>query len=96
MTPVWVQVLILIASLAPLGWAMGQPFPWGLRQLDHLPRMVPWAWGINGFASVLAGPLAAILSVQWGQPVTWLAGAFCYFVAWRIAANWLKSTKGPS
>ena len=94
--PEWVQVFILIASLAPLGWAMGQPFPWGLRQLDPLPRMIPWAWGINGFASVLAGPLAAIISVQMGQPVTWIAGAFCYLVAWRVASSWLRSTKGPS
>ena len=58
------RLLALVALLLPLAWAMGRPFPWALRQLADQRRWIPWAWGINGFASVLGASLASLVSVQ--------------------------------
>jgi hypothetical protein len=50
------------------------------------PALVPWAWGINGCASVLSAVLATLLSVSFGfSAVVGLAVAL-YLVAalvWR-------------
>jgi hypothetical protein len=46
---------------------MGLPFPLGLARLsDCAPRLVPWAWGINGCASVVAAVIASLLSMHIG------------------------------
>lgn len=76
------------AVCLPLAWALGRPLPWGLRRLDAARPLIPWAWGINGFASVLAAPLASMLSVHFGQHVTWIAGLGCYAVAGLTALAW--------
>jgi spermidine synthase len=53
------------AALAPLAVLMGMPFPLGLRGLigDH-PDGLAWAWAANGFASVVAAPLAALVALE--------------------------------
>ncbi|MDN3523613.1 hypothetical protein [Halomonas ramblicola] len=83
------RAALLVALLLPLAWAMGRPFPWALRQLAGEDRWIPWAWGINGFASVLGASLAPLLAVHLGQGATLAAGALCYTVAFTIAAHWL-------
>ncbi|TFH88501.1 hypothetical protein EQG41_01300 [Billgrantia azerbaijanica] len=83
------RAALLVALLLPLAWAMGRPFPWALRQLAGEDRWIPWAWGINGFASVLGASLAPLLSVHLGQGTTLVAGALGYAVAFTIAAHWL-------
>jgi hypothetical protein len=30
------------------------------------PGFVPWAWGINGFASVVSAVLATLLAIEFG------------------------------
>jgi hypothetical protein len=46
---------------------MGWPFPAGMTLLEQWsPGLLPWAWGINGFASVAAAPLAVILAMSLG------------------------------
>ncbi len=43
------------------------PFPLGLRRVaGRAPALVPWAWGINGCASVLSAPLATLLAIHFG------------------------------
>ena len=76
--------------LAPMAWALGRPFPWALRQLSGQNRWVPWAWGINGFASVLAASLATLISVHRGHVFTLAAAIACYTVAGLIARRWIK------
>jgi hypothetical protein len=72
-------------SLAPLGVLMGLPFPLGLAWLERrAPQLVPWAWAINGCASVVASVLAAILGLSLGfTAVLWL-GAGAYAAAWLV------------
>ena len=52
---------------APLGVALGMYFPTGLELLRRVePQLIPWAWAINGIASVVATVLAVILGMQIG------------------------------
>ncbi len=58
--------------LAPLAFLMGTPFPLALRELEE--PLVPWAWGINGCASVLSPALATLLAIDLGlTTVLWFA-----------------------
>ncbi len=62
-----VKVLVTIVLVAPLGFSMGIPFPLGLARLNSLaPGMIPWAWGINGCASVVSTILATLCAIHMG------------------------------
>lgn len=58
------RALVAAALLAPLAFCMGLPFPLALRGLEG--ALVPWAWGINGCASVVSATLATLLAVDVG------------------------------
>jgi len=61
------RILISIVLIAPLAFCMGMPFPLGLGQLaDHAPGLIPWAWAINGCASVISAVLATLLAIHLG------------------------------
>jgi hypothetical protein len=81
------RIALSAGLLLPLGVALGLPFPLGIAALDRVaPRLVPWAWGVNGFMTVVGSLLAALLSIRWGFDVTLLAAAAVYLVAmgaWR-------------
>ena len=80
--PGWLRVLALGACLVPLGVLMGFPFPFGLQWLEKAEsNLIPWAWAVNGCASVVAAVLAAIISLSAGFTVVLLIGAFFYAVA---------------
>lgn len=78
-----VKIGISLAVIAPLAFFMGMPFPTNLSRLTATePGLVPWAWGINGFASVLAAVLAIILAIHFGfRGVVILAVIFYFFAA---------------
>jgi len=62
-----VKIVISLAAISPLAFFMGMPFPANLSRLSATePGLVPWAWGINGFASVLAAVLAIMLAISLG------------------------------
>jgi SAM-dependent methyltransferase len=76
------RILISLALIAPLAFAMGMPFPLGMSALrTSAPQMIPWAWGINGSASVLSAILATLLAIEWGFPVVVLAAIALYGLA---------------
>lgn len=81
----WVQparILLLGVSLFPLGILMGVPFPFGLEWLEReRVGLIPWAWAVNGCASVVAAVLAAIISLSSGYTAIFLLGALFYAVA---------------
>jgi len=45
------------------------------------PRAVPWAWGVNGAASVLGSVAAVVVALDLGFDRTLLLGAGSYLVA---------------
>jgi hypothetical protein len=65
--PMIFKLLITLVLIAPLAFFMGMPFPLGLARLaEHAPEIIPWAWGINGCASVLSAILATIIAIHFG------------------------------
>jgi len=65
--PLWAKTAVAIGLVTPLGFFMGLPFPLGLSRIsDRAPNLVPWAWGINGCASVVAAVLASLLAMHVG------------------------------
>lgn len=73
------RMAISIALIAPLAFMMGMPFPSALRRLGAAE--IPWAWGINGTASVLASMLATLIAVHFGFSVLVLTAAALYVLA---------------
>jgi SAM-dependent methyltransferase len=80
--PLGVKAVLSILLIAPLAFGMGLPFPLGLRSVaDAVPSLVPWAWGINGCASVLSALLATLLALHVGFSGVVLLAAGLYLVA---------------
>jgi hypothetical protein len=76
------RVGVSLALIAPLAFCMGMPFPLGLRRLAaEAPGFIPWAWAINGFASVVSAALATLLAVEFGFNAVVLAALALYFAA---------------
>ena len=86
--PLGIRLVAAVALIAPLAFAMGLPFPLGLQRFQaRSAALVPWAWGVNGCASVLASPLAMIIAMQWGFILTVAAAGACYVAAACAAAR---------
>ena len=90
--PLSYRLVIGTVLLAPLGFLMGIPFPAGLRWLSSgftaatssktsIP-IIPWVWGVNGAASVIAAVAAALLALTWGYSWVLRLSAVCYAIAW--------------
>jgi hypothetical protein len=93
--PFEAKLLVSAALLAPLGFAMGMPFPTGLQALASTPvpefpasgagdfqqNAVEWAWAMNAGSSVLGSVLAMVIAIQFGLNVTLASGAVAYLMA---------------
>jgi Spermine/spermidine synthase domain len=76
------KVLMTELLVVPMGMALGTVMPAGMRELSQQARgLVPWAWGINGFASVVGACLGALVSMAHGFSRTYQLGVACYVVA---------------
>ncbi len=71
--------------IAPVGLLMGLPFARGMTALSAAPDLVPWAWALNGSASVVSAVLAVLLALTWGFTATLLIGAGLYLLAAILA-----------
>ncbi len=77
-----VKIGLSVLLIAPLAFAMGMPFPLGLaRVASRTPILVPWAWAVNGFASVVAAVLATVLAIHWGFTAVVILAALLYLIA---------------
>ena len=58
------------------------PFPLGLVALgQRYPQGIPWAWGMNGFFTVLGGFLSLVSAFFLGFRLTVLIALLIYLVA---------------
>jgi spermidine synthase len=93
--PFEAKLLVSAVLLVPPGFAMGMPFPTGLRALASIPvpefpaagkgefqeNAVEWAWAMNAGSSVLGSVLAMVIAIQFGLNVTLAGGAGAYVLA---------------
>jgi hypothetical protein len=80
--PVWLKIIIALILIAPVAFFMGQPFPLGMDRVakeDH--ALVPWAWGINGCASVLSAVIATMLAIHTGFTTVLVSAVGLYLAA---------------
>jgi len=88
------KIAMSIVLIAPLAFCMGMPFPLGLKRLaDRAPDFIPWAWGINGFASVLSAALATLMAIEFGFSVV-LVTALLFYVGAAILIQQFNETAG--
>jgi Spermine/spermidine synthase domain len=83
------RIAIAVLLVSPLGFAMGMPFPSGLRRTGNGLPEPPFYWGLNGILSVVGSLGTMVLAVTCGFQVAMLAGCACY-VAAAIAAGALE------
>jgi hypothetical protein len=75
------RIAIAVATLVPIGVALGIPMPAGIRLLrTRAPQMVTWAWGINGAFSVVGATVAIFIAMNWGFGVTLVGASTVYLV----------------
>jgi spermidine synthase len=61
------KISVSALLIAPLAFLMGMPFPLGMSVVsEKLPSWIPWAWGVNGCASVVSAILATLLAIHLG------------------------------
>ena len=91
-----VRIGIAIASIAPLGFLMGMPFPSGIRLAGaQSPELVAWAWAANGGASVFGSTLSVLISMAYGFTATFLAGMVGYAFALAVMAVLTRARLRP-
>jgi spermidine synthase len=85
--PFAAKLIVSGVLLVPLGFAMGMPFPTGLRAFSSNPSLpgqtahenaVEWAWAMNAASSVLGSVLAMVIAIQFGLNATLACGAAAY------------------
>lgn len=80
--PVLAKIITTLILIMPLAFSMGLPFPLALDRLGRdAPELIPWAWGINGCASVISAVLATLLAIQFGFQTVILAAVVFYLLA---------------
>jgi SAM-dependent methyltransferase len=84
------RIVISTALVAPLGLVLGMPFPLGLVGVGAgAPTLVPWAWGVNGFFTVIGSVIAMLLGMMFGFTTVLVVAGACYvmcLLAVRVGA----------
>jgi spermidine synthase len=85
------RITIALLLVAPLGFVLGMPFPLGLRlAMQRSSALGSWAWGVNGFFTVIGTVLALIFGMMIGFRIVLVLASVCYFGA-LLAVLWLSN-----
>jgi hypothetical protein len=83
------RIALGLLLVGQLGLLLGLPFSTGLRLVaDEAPVLVPWAWAVNGFFTVIGSVAAMILGMVVGFSLVFLiaAGSYAFgLVAMRLS-----------
>ncbi|MFC1531948.1 SAM-dependent methyltransferase [Thermodesulfobacteriota bacterium] len=80
--PLWGRSVIAISLLMMPSFFLGWLFPSGLQVIaGRSPDLVPWAWGINGCASVIGSVSGKCLAVSIGFKFLMFTACIVYFIA---------------
>lgn len=91
------RIAIATMLLVPLGFVMGMPFPFGLHLISLLnpdpadrTRVTAWAWGMNGYTTVIGSALSVFIALFLGFKAVLLTGVavyLCGLIAIRSATK---------
>lgn len=80
-----IKIITTFFLIAPLAFFMGMPFPLALAHIsENTPQYIPWAWGVNGCASVISAILATLLAIQYGFTIVILLALILYISAFLL------------
>jgi spermidine synthase len=89
------RIVFAATVLVPFGMLLGLPMPTGIRMLStREPRLIPWAWGMNGALSVVGSTMAIFVAMNWGFAVTLRTAGVDYLIA--LSAFLVVSRAGSS
>jgi hypothetical protein len=92
----WLRIVVAVVLIAPAAFCMGVPYPTGLEALtEKRPRLLPWAWGMNGGLSVAGTALAWIVSLASGFRVLLAAVMVLYLVVALLSPFNERTETGP-
>jgi len=76
------RLLVSAAVIAPIAFVMGMPFPLGIALTnERYPELIPWAWAMNGCASVLGSILPVMIALSAGFSAVLVLGGMVYLAA---------------
>jgi hypothetical protein len=78
--PLILRVIAAMLLIAPVGFLMGVPFARGINALRDVSDLIPWAWAVNGSASVISAVVATMLSLWLGFTPVLLIGGGLYLL----------------
>ena len=94
--PLGARMVICSLLIAPLALPMGVPFPAGLSRLTGEGEpLIPWAWGINGFLSVIGASAAVLVAIGWGFRSVVIAALALYLLAAAVYWAWFRRGFAP-
>jgi predicted membrane-bound spermidine synthase len=80
--PFALRLAVTLVLLAPLGLLLGSQTPLGVRITGaRAAELVPWGWGLNGVASVVATAVGTLVAMHFGFRWLLVAGAGTYLLA---------------
>jgi len=95
--PFAARACVTVLLIAPLACAMGTPFPLGLDSLSRTAsHLIPWAWAINGCASVVSAVLAVVLAMHLGFSAVILFAAILYGIVAAIGWSSMYSANSAT
>ncbi len=95
--PQEIKIVIAALLIIPLGFAMGMPFPSGLRMLGESradDNLIEWAWAMNAASSVLGSVLSMTIAIQFGLGVTLICGAAAYVLGMLCTSSVTAVARG--
>jgi hypothetical protein len=98
--PLAARMAVTGLMLAPLAFAMGTAFPLAVRLLPaRAAPILPWAWAINGWMSVVGSLSTVLIARLWGYTPAFAVALVAYAVAAalgpRLAAVGVAKTAVP-
>lgn len=93
--PLILRIVCSVGLIAPLGILMGMPFPLGISLVHRTSsELIPWAWGINGYATVVGSPLCLILAITVGFKFELLLAGVIYILGLVVISRLMIPEKG--
>lgn len=76
-----VKIVVAVLLVGLLGFLMGMPMPTGIRFLKEQGRnVIPWAWAINGYFTVIGSALSVLLALLFGFKAMFFIAAAVYAI----------------
>lgn len=90
-----VRMTVAGLAVAPIAFALGIPFSYGISKIRKThPALVPWAWAVNGSATVVGSIGTVILSMNLGFNAVLVSAVVIYALGFWALGRWERRLGG--